>query len=428
MLIFFIQISKPPGVIERLTIPVALKLYERIGLGTIRKVKGQSEAKGSHMYRSSIYLFSTLCLLILVLSLPAIHANTFSQVAQEKRPQIALSQPLTVRWLYPSDFTTNLTPAASDGHLYIPLSSGVLISLNASDGQLIWKTDIGGELSSSPVADERGVYVASETGGGSRLPSRANGALRALGREGGITLWMRTLPMPIQGSLVANEVNLYGGASDGRVYAIKKRTGDIAWVMQHSGSFSSQPSLFESKLYIGSDDGFLFSLDQYTGKINWRYRTRGPIRGKIVVAAGIVYFGSTDGYVYALRETDGHLRWRRRTGASVQTVGNAQSGLLAVSLDNFVYCFSYGNGDRLWKRQLAGRISAEPLTADDGALFTSLSSSIGVVLDLHDGKQINSLPLGEDNNITTASPVVVGQLVLITTRHGLIAFSHPQSG
>lgn len=377
------------------------------------------------MHRRGFHIFAILCLLVFILRLSSSSANTFNQVAQEAEAQIALSQPLTVKWLYPSDFTTNLTPAASGEHLYIPLSSGVLISLHAPDGQLIWKTDIGGELSSSPVADERGVYVTSETGGGSRLSSRANGALRALGREAGITLWMRTLPMPIQGSLVANETNLYGGSSDGRVYAIKKRTGDIAWVMQHSASFSSQPSLFGSRLYIGSDDGVLFSLDQFTGKINWRYRTRGPIHGKVVVAAGLVYFGSNDGYVYALRETDGHLRWRRRTGASVQTVGQAQSGLLAVSLDNFVYCFSFGNGDRLWKRQLAGRIAAGPLTTDDGALFTPLSSSIGVVLDLHDGKQINSLPLGEDNS-NTAAPVVAGKMVLITTRHGLIAFSHPR--
>jgi outer membrane protein assembly factor BamB len=366
-----------------------------------------------------------LCKIICLLTITQFLFSSVSSSNQvEQETQIELSQPLTISWLYPSDITTNLTPAADGGHIYLPLASGLLISLNTYDGHLIWKTDIGGELSSSPVADERGVYVASETGGGLRLPSRANGALRALGREGGITLWMRTLPMPIQGSLITSENILYGGSSDGKVYAVKKQTGEIVWVMQHSAPFSSQPVIFGSKLYIGSDDGSLFSLDRFTGKINWRYRTRGAIHGKAVVADSIVYFGSTDGYVYALRETNGSLRWRRRTGASVQTVSSAQSGLLAVSLDNFVYCLSYRNGDRLWKHLLAGRIAAEPLTANDGALFTPLSSSIGVVLDLREGKQINSLPIGEDNSIT-AAPVVAGKMLLITTRHGLIAFSRP---
>jgi outer membrane protein assembly factor BamB len=382
------------------------------------------ETKGLLMHRKCTYILCKVICLLIITQFLSSSATTSIQVGQERETPIELSQPLTIKWLYPSDITTNLTPTADGGHIYLPLASGLLISLNADDGQLIWKTDIGGELSSSPVADKRGVYIASETGGGLRLPSRANGTLRALGLEGGITLWMRTLPMPIQGSLITSENILYGGASDGRVYAIKKRTGEIAWIMRHSAPFASQPVVFGSRLYIGSDDGSLFSLDQFTGKINWRYRTRGAIHGKAVVVDGIVYFGSTDGYVYALRESNGGLRWRRRTGASVQTVASAQSGLLAVSLDNFVYYLSYRNGDRLWKHQLAGRVAAEPLTANDGALFTPLSSSIGVVLDLRDGKQINSLPIGEDNSIT-AAPVVAGKTLLITTRHGLIAFSRP---
>ena len=230
--------------------------------------------------------------------------------------------------------------------------------------------------------------------------------------------------MPIQGGLIASESNLYGGSSDGRVYAVKKQTGDIVWTMQHSAPFDSQPSIFGTRLYIGSDDGNLFAIDKSTGQVAWRYRTQGAIHGTSVVVAGLIYFGSTDGYVYALKETDGSLRWRRRTGASVQTVADARSGLLVVSLDNYVYCLSYGNGDRLWKRQMAGRIASAPLTATDGALFTPLSSSIGVVLDLHNGKQINSLPLDEDNSIT-AAPIAAGKVLLITTRHGLIAFSRP---
>jgi outer membrane protein assembly factor BamB len=143
-----------------------------------------------------------------------------------------------------------------------------------------------------------------------------------------------------------------------------------------------------------------------------------------VVVNNLVYFGSADGYVYALRETDGRLRWRRRTGAGVQTVAFAENGLLVASLDNFVYLLSFSEGDPLWKRLLAGRIAAEPLTSPDGVLFTPLSSSAGVVLDLRDGKQLNSLPIGEDNS-SAASPIMAGKVLFVTTRHGLLAFSRP---
>lgn len=374
-------------------------------------------------YKDMLSFCKSLTFLILILKLVLLPAETLAQANGEMELGVALSQPLTVRWIYSSDLTTNLTPATYGERIYLPLASGTIISMRAEDGQLIWKTELGGEISSSPTADELGVFIASETGGKSQA-KQANGIIRAIGREGGITLWMRTLPMPIQGSLISNRTNLYGGSSDGRVYAIRKRTGDIAWTMQHSAPFASQPTLFGNNLYIGSNDGYLFSLDQLTGKIHWRYRTRGAIHGRAILFDGTVYFGSADGYVYAINESDGRLRWRRRTGASVQTVAYAQSGILVTSLDNFVYCLSFTNGDRLWKRQLAGRIAAEPLTAPDGALFTPLSSSIGVVLDLRDGKQLNSLPIGEDNDMA-ASPVVIGNLLFLTTRHGLLAFSRP---
>jgi outer membrane protein assembly factor BamB len=351
-------------------------------------------------------------------------SQTTAQSPPESEAQISLSQPLTVKWLFESEMTINLTPATDGERIYLPLASGLLVSLRAADGQLLWKTELGGELSSSPTADARSVYIASEPSGEQSDLPRARGALRALGKEGGITLWMRTLPMPLRGSLIANDLNLFGGSSDGRVYAVRKKTGDISWIMQHSAPFNAQPILSGSNLYIGSTDGSLLALNQTTGKTLWRYRTRGAVNGRVVVANGFVYFGSADGYVYAVTELEGRLRWKRRTGAGVQTVAFTQSGLLVASLDNFVYLLSFGKGDRLWKRQLAGRIAAEPLTSSDGALFTPLSGSAGVVLDLRDGKQLNNLPIGEDQSME-ASPIVAGKVLFITTRHGLLAFSRP---
>jgi eukaryotic-like serine/threonine-protein kinase len=341
--------------------------------------------------------------------------------------QLALSAPLTVRWQYNSDMTVNLTPATAGERVYLPLAAGTIVSLRSTDGQLFWKTEIGGEVSASPVADDRAVYLASETVVPPSREPRATGALRALGREGGVTLWMRTFHRPLRGSLVANSTTLFGGTSDGRFFAIEKGTGRFLWVTQHWQPFNSHPSLYGSILYAGNDDGHLFAINQGSGETLWRYRTRGAIRGRAVEVDGVVYFGSADGYVYALNAADGRLRWRTRTGAGVLVVANARGGgLLVASLDNFVYKLSYTGGDRLWKRQLAGRVAAEPLLAADGALFTPLSGDAGVVLDLRDGKQLNTLPIGEDNN-TAASPVAVGGVLLVTTRQGLLAFSRPDT-
>src|SRR5215510_4214145 len=64
-----------------------------------------------------------------------------------KQNQIALSQPLTIKWRYDSNQTSNLTPAADGSLIYLPLVDGTLVSLNAADGKLAWKAEVGGNFS-----------------------------------------------------------------------------------------------------------------------------------------------------------------------------------------------------------------------------------------------------------------------------------------
>lgn len=378
--------------------------------------KGMEPARRKALLRRVVFL----SLLIGIYSTTALPQIFLSDA------QIKLSQPLTVQWRYLSEQTINLTPATDGERIYLPMAAGAIVSLRAANGQLLWKTETGGELTASPVADERGVYLASESlGATAGAKDTTTGALRAIARESGVTLWLRTLPMPLQTALAINQETIFGGARDGQVYAIRKRDGEILWNRQVNTPPSSRLSLIGTRLYLGGEDGKLYALDQKTGKTLWRYQTRGAVRGSATVGDGLVYFGSADGYVYALRETDGRLRWRARTGAGVQSVQSIGRGLLVASLDNFVYFLSAARGDRLWKRQLEGRLTAEPLATFDGALFTPLSGDSAVVLDLKNGKPLNSLPLGEDSN-TAASPIIAGNVLLMTTRHGLVAFSHPQ--
>ena len=118
------------------------------------------------------------------------------------------------------------------------------------------------------------------------------------------------------------------------------------------------------------------------------------------------------------------MDWKRRTGAGVQAVAVVENGLLASSLDNFAYFLSLKNGAVLWRQLLPGRIPARPVTASDGALFTPLSTDSAIVLNLKDGKPLNTLLIGEENT-SSAAPVAARNLILLTTQHGLLAFSTP---
>ncbi|HKB65449.1 MAG TPA: PQQ-binding-like beta-propeller repeat protein [Pyrinomonadaceae bacterium] len=369
---------------------------------------------------TGIWLFALTALLPLSFAQTNDKTNAHTSVTD----RVDFSQPLTISWRYESNSTLNLTPAFDDERIYLPLAGGTIVSLMGANGQLNWRSEVGGELSASPIADQRAVYVASETGKSENGVRRATGALRALGREGGVTQWMRTLAMPLRGGLVLSNGKLFGGSSDGRIYAFDSADGQARWAYDHGSPFNSQPVVSGSHVYIGSEDGNLLALDEETGKLLWHYRTKGAIRGAVANGNDIVYFGSGDGYVYAVNATNGRLLWRKRTGAGVEAVVRTSEELLVASLDNFVYKYSL-TGARLWKRRLPGRISSQPLVTHLGALFMPFSSSAAVVLELRDGRQINLLPTGEEI-ATSASPIAVGAVVLLTTEHGLLAFAAPR--
>src|ERR1051325_9406954 len=138
---------------------------------------------------------------ILILSLIASFANS----------DLLLSQPLTVRWRYESAVTLNLTPAFDNERIYLPLAGGTIVALKAKDGQLFWRSEMGGELSASPIADESAIYVASETVVQANEPQKSAGALRALGGEGGGTQWMTPLVRPLRGALTISGTKLFAG-------------------------------------------------------------------------------------------------------------------------------------------------------------------------------------------------------------------------
>jgi outer membrane protein assembly factor BamB len=335
-----------------------------------------------------------------------------------------LSRPIYSKWQFKTDAVMNLTPAIDGERVYLPLEKGSVVSIWLSDGGLAWKSEIGGAISASPVADSGNVYVASES-----LPStnsiypQATGALRALSRQSGLTTWMRMLPFPVKGIINLNPDSLFVSTSDGRLYAIKKETGEIRWVKYNSSPFGFQHVLSGDDLYIGDAEGDIMALEPGEGRTIWRYRTHRPLRAPVAVFGSMVYAGTADGYVYGIDRMTGRLKWRVRTGAAVQAVLAEGRCILATSLDNFVYCLSPQRGAKLWKRQLAGRVAAPPLVLNDSVLLAPLAGDECVILNLEDGKKTNSIYVGEDNN-TEAAPLFTADTLLITTREGLLAFSN----
>lgn len=376
--------------------------------------------RGKH--RGPYHLSSLVILAFLVLAL-LLDVPSFLTNASEVE-QLSLANPLVVKWSFETEDIINLTPAVNKERIYLPLAAGTLLSLRLDDGTLVWRAEVGGQITASPLADERTIYIASGPKSVQTTPpaSVAKPALRALGPGSGITLWMKTLPSSLTGVIAASETTLFGCAEDGRMYAIRKSDGTLLWVSRNERPFTPSPVIKGERLYVGSVDGSVYALDQGSGRVIWRYRTGAAVSTHPVVSGQAVYVGSADNNIYAISLLNGRPLWRYRTGGSIQSVVVTARGVLATSLDNFAFLLSAKRGQRVWKRQMAGRVAAAPATTSDGALFAPLSGDECVILDLQSGRRLNAIYVGEDNN-TAADPLIVGRTLLLTTRKGLMAFT-----
>jgi hypothetical protein len=72
---------------------------------------------------------------------------------------------------------------------------------------------------------------------------------------------------------------------------------------------------------------------------------------------------------------------------------------------------------------LAGRVAAPPLVFNGSVLLAPLVGDECVILNLEDGKKVNSIYVGEDNN-PEAAPLLASDTLLLTTREGLLALSN----
>jgi eukaryotic-like serine/threonine-protein kinase len=193
---------------------------------------------------------------------------------------------------------TTGVPAVAGNTVYIGLGSGTQFwALDLSSGQALWSFDTGDRITSTALVAANIVYVATW-----------HGMLFALDRVHGTKLWSYSL----NGKTNQSVVDGVGGSM----------------------------ALADGKLYVGDYRGEVICLDAQHGKLTWRFATGAQVLATPVIAAGLVYVGSDDGYFYALNTRTGRPAWRYATGEVRSSASLASGHLYVGSLDGMMYAFS----------------------------------------------------------------------------------------
>lgn len=197
------------------------------------------------------------------------------------------------------EMTVTTAPAAGEGLVFAAVA-GTVEARSQLDGKPRWRTAVEARLT-APLHWDSGWLIASSE----------RGELLVLRGSDGEMLWRRELGSTVHALPAPAGERLYLSLADGRLMAMELQNGNPLWTKR-----LKQPSAgilaLDDRLFLGSLDNYFYCLSAEDGDTRWRVRTGADILGSPVIDQRHVYFVSLDNVLRAVDRGNGSLRWRRQ--------------------------------------------------------------------------------------------------------------------
>ena len=278
--------------------------------------------------------------------------------------------------------------AAADGRIYVGSENGQMLALKQETGELIWHTDVGGEVLATPATDSGKVVI-----------STGAGQLLALNGETGKIDWTVTSEQPnltLRGT--AAPVIAAGGVLYGRA------DGKIGIVLLQNGQLVNETRVATPH---GQTD-----LDRMV-----------DVDAAPVIVDDELYAVAYNGQLISRKLISGDELWKRKY-ASYQDMGIGVNDIAITDSKSHIYLIDRSTGTEKWSNtQLEYRNLTAPLVLGDyivvgdgeGYLYW-ISQTTGKIAAM---QEVDSAGL-------YATPIIDGDLIYIQTRGGeLVAIKRP---
>jgi len=149
------------------------------------------------------------------------------------------------------------------------------------------------------------------------------------------------------------------------MYALDKKSGDVAWQVEIPAAASTAPGMDDTRAYVGSVNGNVYAFDlKFLDRVSknpqlaqdvyksmaWQYRTGARILFPPVSTGTVVTFASADSSLYGLAAADRTLRFQFESdqplSAPIAQVGNL---IFIATEDRKVYCLNANTGAIKWE-------------------------------------------------------------------------------
>lgn len=273
----------------------------------------------------------------------------------------AITQTLNVREVWSEsmgdgtgDKYLKLHPLLTEDTLYVVNAKGVVMALEARQGERLWEVDTKVAVSAGINGDEELLVFGTE-----------DGDAIALSAEDARERWRIRLSSEVMAVSRADFGIIAVRTNDSKVFGLDTHSGDQIWQLGRKAPVltlkgMSIPMVNSGNLVVGFDDGKLGVFSMLRGQSLWQTTLGVPkgrselermvdIDGAIKVRDGIIYAVGFHSQVAAVTLIEGKVLWSRNL-SSHRGLDVDESRLYVTDDDSQVWAFDRRTGASLWKQ------------------------------------------------------------------------------
>lgn len=248
--------------------------------------------------------------------------------------------------------------------------------------------------------------------------------------DGMSLLWSEKVGSGELTSPVSSGGMVYVGSSDGHVYALEEKSGNVSWAFLTEDGIESEPALYGGRLYVIAGNGKLISLSADKGQKAWEVELSSETDqfSHLSIAGGAIYVSTGDGKVLRLSADDkGKTVWEVSVGDHIRgapTVGGET--VFVVSDNGKVAALAAGNGTLQWTTSTTlGIPDDQSPVYSEGRLYLGTKGKFAICLDARTGAQLWSTKL---KAAATGSPALGGGILSMTLEKGQLIALNASNG
>ncbi|WP_256545140.1 outer membrane protein assembly factor BamB family protein [Halobellus inordinatus] len=231
-----------------------------------------------------------------------------------RTPHIDFPQPEQL-WGTSLDVDPRSPLTYADGVAYVGTAEGIA-AVDARDGDLRLRRDLGAVVSGAPAVQSDRVFVATRAG---RLVALGIGGTGDSNLAEASVQWEVSVDAPVRSGPAVADGAVVVASESGRV-ASYTVDGDDRWEQTLDGEIYGGTATTSERVFVGTSVGEVVALERTDGSVAWRASAEGAVHGTPAVGGEgddereTVYVGDHAGTVSAFAGASGDVRWRLSVG------------------------------------------------------------------------------------------------------------------